>query len=110
MTPLQVSQPTSSPDGEILSDAAQYITIFLMGDDNKPEPYVRISVSEQMEKTLWYENVRTKSKPTGQDILIYYVGQETYKKLKEYAKAEGLKCSRVDDLMKILAHYESNFL
>lgn len=109
MTPLQVIQPTSAPDGEILTDAEQNITIFLMGDDNKPEPYLRISVSEQMEKTWWYENVRTKSKLTGQDILIDYVGQETYKKLKEYAKAEGLKFSREDDLMKILAHYESNF-
>lgn len=110
MTAWQFVDPTTGiPSGQMFTDAEQNITIFLMGDDNKPEPYLRISVMEQMEKTWWSNTVRTKSKLTGQDILIDYVGQETYNNLKEYAKAEGLKFSREDDLMKILSHYENNF-
>jgi hypothetical protein len=52
-------------------------------------------------------DVKTKNKMVDDDLLIEFVTEPIYEKLKTFAKQNNLTFKRKEDFLKILDHYDS---
>jgi hypothetical protein len=87
---------------------SQTETIFLMNSDGEIKPYLK-TVNKEDEKfnLVSGKDLKTTSKMMDEDLLIEFIKEPLYSKLKVFARENDLKFKRKDDFLKILKYYDS---
>jgi hypothetical protein len=85
---------------------SQEETIYLMNAQGEIKPYFKM-VNEENKGLLATGDVKTKNKMVDDDLLIEFVTEPIYEKLKTFAKQNNLTFKRKEDFLKILDHYDS---
>ena len=115
--PVDVEQKVSrnpmsySPNATALTTnrrlvVSQEETIYLMNAQGEIKPYFKI-VNEESTGMLASGDVKTKNKMVDDDLLIEFVTEPVYEKLRTFAKQNNLSFKRKDDFLKILDYYDS---
>lgn len=83
---------------------SQIETIYILNDKGEITPYLEIK-NEDVEGVL-FSGPKSSGKVKDKDLLVEYVTEPVYDKLKDYARGNNLSFKRKEDLIKILDYYE----